>query len=245
VRKEGQGELSLARPAEGDWAHKLKRGKENCNISGAHSGEEAGVLLLNRGETGKRGYVGSERDFRSGSGSGSRNGLGVTLVVGIVGENLGVKGSSGVEHCAGELAVGIGKKIVQEVEIVRAFGWLGAEVVDCFDHAGIGRAEVVKVSHGERKTIKEFAGKCVVNAILNERGHDVDERGLNLFGSLEVAELDAGRVMSVVETAATFADGGFVMVVAVGASAKSGRATDKTVGLDVMAATDHRTSMSK
>jgi hypothetical protein len=196
--------------------------------SGAHAGEEGSVLLLAR---------------EGGGGIGRWSGL---AVVGTVGDDLGGQGLRGMEHGVGERVVGGGETIVEEVEIVVGGGArLGAEVVDSFSHAWIGGVHVVEVAHGELKTVEDASGDMLVDALLNESSEDVDDGGLNLFGSFEVAELDAGDVVSIVKAATTFAESGFVMVVAVGASAECGRAADESVGLNVMAATDfvHKTSV--
>jgi hypothetical protein len=76
----------------------------------------------------------------------------------------------------------------------------------------------------------------LIYALPDKCGEDVDERGLEFFGRFEIAELDAGSVDVVMEAATTFADSGFMVVVAVGASAECGRTADESVGLDVMAA---------
>jgi hypothetical protein len=72
------------------------------------------------------------------------------------------------------------------------------------------------------ESVEELAGDVLIYALLDKCGEDVDDRGLELFWRFEIAELDARDVVSAVKTAAMFADAGFVMVVAVGASAECG-----------------------
>jgi hypothetical protein len=164
-------------------------------------------------------------------------GLGAAMVAGILGDDLGEECFGGVEHGVGELAVGVGEAIVgEEVEVVFGGARLGAEVIDGLIDARIGGAERVEIPHGELESVEELAGDVLIYALLDKRGEDVDERGLEFFGRFEIAELDAGSVDVVMEAATTFADSGFMVVVAVGASAECGRTADESVGLDVMAA---------
>jgi hypothetical protein len=159
------------------------------------------------------------------------------MVVGILGDDLGEECFRGVEHGVGQLAVGFCEAIVgEEVEVVFGSARLGAEVIDGLVDARIGGAEWVEIPHGELESVEELAGDVLIYALLDKCGEDVDDRGLELFWRFEIAELDARDVVSAVKTAAMFADAGFVVVVAVGASAESGWTADESVGLDVMAA---------